>query len=323
MNLISNSNKTPKEAEDLGFGTKIIGKRYRLLEKNGKYNVTTIGNKGWTLYQDLVEMSWPRFFAMVTLFFLLVNAFYAILLLTTGIECLSGLKDKGMILNFLDAWFFSVQTLTTVGYGSVSPICISSNVIASINALTGLLTFALVTGLFFARFSRPVAQFAFSKNALIAPFAETGTGLMFRLANRRDNQIINADAKVVMSWVEDDGKGGKMRRFSPLDLQLDKVVMLPLSWTVVHPISEESPFYKLTKKELLKKEVEIIVLIQAYDETYSHQVFANVSYTANEILCGYRFVMMYYPGEKGETVLDLDKMDEMEKVFDLYEELNG
>ena len=322
MNLTPNREKKPKEAEDLGFGTKITGRHYRLLGKNGQYNVTTVGKKGWTLYQDLKEMSWPRFFGMVTLFFILVNALFAFLLLMPGIECLSGIEDKGIFLNFLEAWFFSVQTLTTVGYGSVSPICISSNIIASINALFGLLTFALVTGLFFARFSRPVAQFVFSKNIIIAPFAETGTGLMFRLANRRDNQIINAEAKIVMSWVERENKKEKVRRFAPLELQLDKVVMLPLNWTVVHPITKESPFYGLTRNDLIEREVEIIALIQAYDETYSNQVFANISYAAHEILCGYKFSMMYYPGEEGKTILDLDKMNEMEKVYGLYEELN-
>ncbi|MEO1259339.1 MAG: ion channel [Bacteroidota bacterium] len=323
MNLTPSNKKSQKEAEDLGFGTKITGRHYRLLEKNGKYNVTTIGKKGWTLYQDLKEMPWHRFFGMVVLFFILVNTLFAILLLMTGIECLSGVEDKGIFLNFLEVWFFSVQTLTTVGYGSVSPVCISSNIIASINALTGLLAFALATGLFFARFSRPVAQFVFSKNIIIAPFAEPKTGLMFRLANRRDNKIINAEAKLVMSWVESQRGKEKVRRFYNLELQLDKVVMLPLSWTVVHPITKESPLFGLTREDLEGREVEIIVLIQAYDETYSNQVFANFSYTAHEILYGYKFALMYYPGEGGKTILDLEQIDEMEKVEGLYEELNG
>ena len=321
MSTITNKTKKLKEADDLGFGTKITAKSYRLMEKNGKYNVKTIGRKGWTLYQDLVEMTWPRFFGVVALFFILVNGLFATMLLLTGMECMSGVEDKGFVLNFLQAWFFSVQTLTTVGYGSVSPICIASNLVASINALTGLLTFALVTGLFFARFSKPVAQYIFSQNAIIAPYRDA-TGLMFRLANRRDNQIINMEAKVVMSWVTTNDNGERKRSFARLELEIDKVVMLPLSWTVVHPIDEKSPLYGLQKNDFKSREVEVIVLIEGYDETYSQQVFANQSYSAEELLCGYTFKMMYYPGDDGKTILDLGKMDDMEKATSLYSNLN-
>ncbi len=314
MALISNNKKRLKEAEDLGFGTKITGENYRLMEKDGKYNVQTIGSKGRTLYLDLVEMTWVRFFGTVVLFFVSVNGLFALLLLLTGPECLSGVEDNGLLMNFAEAWFFSVQTLTTVGYGSVSPACISSNIVASIIALTGLLTFALVTGLFFARFSKPKAQFLFSNNALIAPYKKTGTGFMFRMANKRDNHIINLEAKVVVSWVGTDEKGMKVRRFATLELELDKVSMLPLSWTVVHPINEKSPLFGLGKKEMAQRKIEVIVLMNGYDETFSQEVHANFSYTAEEILCGYKFNMMYFPGPSGKTILDLDKINEMEEV---------
>ena len=317
MAFIPNTKKKLKEADNLGFGTKITAKSYRLMEKNGQYNVKTIGKKGWTLYQDLVEMNWPRFFGVVTLFFISVNGVFALMLVSCGMDCLSGVEDKGFYLNLLQAWFFSVQTLTTVGYGSVSPICISSNVVASINALTGLLTFALVTGLFFARFSKPVAQFVFSKNAIVAPYKD-GTGLMFRLANRRDNQVINMEAKVVMSWVSVDSYSEKKRNFSSLELEIDKVVMLPLSWTVVHPINEKSPLYRFQKNDFADREVEVIVLIEGYDETYSQQVYANQSYSAEELLYGFKFKMMYYPGENGKTILDLGKIDDMERASGLF-----
>jgi len=314
MALISRFKKKLKEAEDLGFGTKIIGEDYRLMEKDGRYNVTTIGNKDMTLYQDLVEMSWANFFGIVVLFFLVVNGFFALLLLTSGPECLNGMEDQGLYMNFADAWFFSVQTLTTVGYGSVSPMCMSSNIIASVISLTGLLTFALVTGLFFARFSKPKAQFIFSENAIIAPFPETGTGFMLRMANKRDNHVINLEAKLVSSWVGDDGKGNRTRQYKGLDLQLDKVTMLPLSWTIVHPIDKKSPLYGLGAEKLLEKNFEVIVLMQGYDETFAQEVHANFSYTAQEILCGFKFNMMYYPGPDGKTVLNLDKINDMEKV---------
>lgn len=301
-----------KEADNLGFGTKVIGRHQRLLGKDGRYNVRTVGNNGMALYQDLVEMGWGKFFLLVVVFFVAVNALFACLLLLTGMDCLSGVRATALPGQFAEAWFFSVQTLTTVGYGSVSPTCWGSNVVASIISLTGLMTFALVTGLFFARFSRPKGQFAFSENAIISPYRAGANGLMFRIANRRDNQVIDAEAKVVMSWVESLPNGEPKRQFARLELELDKVAMLPLSWTIVHPIDEHSPLYGKHHDEMKNMQLEVIALIKGHDETFAQQVHANLSYCAEEIKYGYRFLPMYRPGEDGRTVLDIGKIDAME-----------
>ena len=323
MSLIPKQSNNSKKPDNSGFGNRIVGRQYRLFDENGKYNVKTIGGNGFSLYQDLVEMNWRNFFLLVAAFFVLINALFAILLLMTGIDCLSGVEEGGLFLNFAEAWFFSVQTLTTVGYGSVSPVCFSSNIISSVIALMGLLTFALVTGLFFARFSKPIAQFAFSQKGIIAPYGENGSGFMFRIANRRDNQIINVEAKVIVSWVTMDKQGEKRRQFASLALELNKIVMLPLSWTIVHPITEDSPFFGKGKKELREMETEVIALVEGYDESFSQKVYINISYSADEILCGYKFKMMYYPGDEGKTVLDLSKIDEVEAAPELQEKLNG
>ena len=323
MALISNKKEKLKKPDNLGFGNRITGRQYRLLDRNGRYNVKTIGGKSLSLYQELVEMNWPSFFLLVVTFFVVVNALFAVVLLMTGMECLSGVEEAGPFGNLAQAWFFSVQTLTTVGYGSVSPICFSSNVVSSVIALTGLLTFALVTGLFFARFSKPVAQFVYSENAIIAPYKKDSSGFMFRIANRRDNQVINVESKVIMSWVELDKEGHRKRQFTTLPLEYDKVVMLPLSWTIVHPIDEKSPFHGKGKKDLADMEVEVIALVEGYDETFSQKVYINISYKTEEILCGYKFNLMYYPGEEGKTILDLTKINEVEAVPALQEKLNS
>lgn len=311
MHPSAEDHKKLKEPDNLGFGTQIVGRHFRLLEKNGRYNVRTIGSNYFSLYQDLVEMTWGRFFLLVMLFFLLVNSFFALLLLWAGIDCLSGIEKAGFLQNFADVWFFSVQTLTTVGYGSVSPVCFSTNLVASFIALSGLMTFALATGLFFARFSKPVSQIRFSKSAVIAPYRDHANGFMFRVANRRDNQIIDLEARVVMSWVDSDGKGGKKRRFQQLGLEVDKVAMLPLSWTIVHPIDPKSALHGMRKEDLEAKEVEVIVQVKGHDETFSQTVHAHMSYGAEEIYCGYKFNMMYYPGADGKTILDLGRIDDM------------
>ncbi len=313
FNLPFRNNKS-REAEDLGFGNRIIGEGSRLLDKNGKYNIRKTGRRAWTPYQDLVEMPWGMFLLVVLVLFVAVNAFFGLLLLLPGMNCLNGVIQGNFWIEFTQTFFFSVQTFTTVGYGAVSPACLASDLIASVIALTGLMAFALATGLFFARFSKPKSQIVFSKNALITTYGDGAKGFMFRIANRRDNQVINLEAKVTMSWVEDEGLGNKRRRFARLPLQIEKVVMLPLNWTIVHPIDENSPLFEKTAAGLKKMNVEVIVLIEGFDETYSQTVHASGSYCDEEVLWNVKFKAMYFPGKDGRTVLDLDAIDEVEKV---------
>ncbi|MCB0517753.1 MAG: transporter [Lewinellaceae bacterium] len=303
------NNKT-REAEDLGFGNRITGERARLLNKDGKFNVRKEGRKSWAPYQDLVEMTWGRFFLVVVAYFVGTNGLFSLVLMPYGMECMNGAKSGPFWEEFAQGFFFSVQTFTSVGYGAISPACLSTNLIASLIALTGLMSFALATGLFFSRFSKPKSQILFSKVAIIAPYKDGLTSFQFRIANRRDNQIINLEAKITMSWVEHNRDGSKTRRFARLPLELDKVVMLPLNWTIVHPIDEESPLYGKTGKDLEKMNIEVIVLIEGFDETFNQNVHANSSYTDEEVLCNVRFKPMYFPGDDGKTILRLDAIDE-------------
>ncbi len=303
-------NSKPKEADNLGFGTRITSDNSRMIDKNGEFNVEKTGARTWAPYQDLKEMGWGKFFLIVVAIFIVVNAIFALMLILCGTECLSGVHAAGLWPHFIEAWYFSVQTFTTVGYGSVSPVCTSYNLIASAIALVGLLSFALATGLIFARFSKPVARFVFSKIAVMAPYKD-GTGFMFRLANSRHHKLINLEAKLTMSWVEKDGKDGKKRRYARLPLEVDKIAMMPLSWTIVHPIDGKSPLHGKTPAELGKMNVEIITLIIGFDESFSQTVHANYSYSSDDLLWGKRFKMMYYPGENGKTVLNLDMIDEV------------
>lgn len=312
FNLPFRNNK-PKEADDLGFGTRITGDKDRLI-RNGKFNIEKIGQRTWTPYQDLVEMSWWKFFFIILLYFVILNAIFATVLTLIGMDCLNGVEPGSVSEDFGHAWFFSVQTFTTVGYGTVSPSCFSSNLVASLIALVGLMSFALATGLFFSRFAKPRAQIVFSKNAIISPFRDGLNSFQFRIANRRDNQIINVEAKVTMSWVEEKPDGTKTRRFARLPLELDKVVMLPLNWTIVHAIDENSPLYGKSAADLDKMNLEVIVLIEGFDESFSQTVYTQNSYCDEEVLWNVRFSPMYYPGENGQTILDLDTIDEVVKI---------
>lgn len=301
------------EAEDLGFGNRITGDGNRLLDINGKYNIRKIGRKTWTPYQDLVEAGWGAFLLLVLVFFIAINLVFGLILLIPGMECLSGATPGSFTSEFTQTFFFSIQTFTTVGYGAVSPSCMISNVIASGIALTGLMTFALITGLIFARFSKPKAQILFSKIALITHYRD-GTGFMFRIANRRDNPIVNLEAKLTLSWVEELGMGEKRRKFARLPLEIDKVVMLPLNWTIVHPIDKDSPLYGKNERELERMNIEIIVLIEGFDETFSQIVHKTGSYRHEDIMWNRRFRQMYFPGKDGRTVLNLDAINDVEKI---------
>lgn len=313
FNLPFRNNK-PKEAADLGFGTRITGERDRLIDKNGNFNIRKKGRHAWALYQNLVEMSWGKFFGGIFVFFVSVNAFFGFLLQLAGIECLNGTKAGNFWSELAQTFFFSVQTFTTVGYGAISPACLSSNILASLIALTGLMAVALATGLFFSRFSKPKAQIIFSKNAIIAPYKDGMKSFQFRIANRRNNQLINLEAKVTMSWVESEWDKSKRRRFYRMPLELDKVVMLPLNWTIVHAIDENSPLYGKSARDLEKMNLEVIVLIEGFDESYSQTVFTNASYCDEDVIWDVKFKPMYYPGNDGKTVLDLDAIDEVQRA---------
>ncbi len=292
---------------DLGFGTKITSAGTRLINKDGSFNIERNGARSWAPYLWLVEMSWTKFFIIVVAFYFLVNAFFAILFLMIGVEGISGLEEgNGTFSDFGSSFFFCVQTFTTVGYGALNPSNFWADILSSIVALVGLMTFALATGLFFSRFSKPRAQLLFSKIAIIAPYHDMQS-FQFRIANKRNNNIIDVEARVTMTWIEEHNRQ-KRRRFASLSLEREKIALLPLNWNIVHPIDEESPLYSLSRSILEKMQLEFVIQIKAYDETFAQQVHANSSYTYDEISWNKKFESMYYPNG-ATTVLDLDKID--------------
>ena len=299
---------------DLGFGDKI--RTGRLINRDGTFNVERRGHLSWTPYQDLVDMSWPRFLILTGLAFIAVNVIFALLFLLVGEPGFSGIQDRDSFPLFWQLFFFSIQTFTTVGYGSMSPMGLTANVLAGLNAFVGLLGFALATGLLFARFAKPKAQVLFSKHAIFAPYRD-GWSLQFRIVNMRNNNIINMEAKVNMSWLEFNEDGIPSRRFASLPLERSKVALFPLNWTIVHPIDAQSPLYEKTAEDLYRMQVEILILISGYDDSFAQEIHDNGSYTAREMVWNARFEPMYY-SENGKTILELDKIsaiyDSEEKV---------
>ena len=307
-----NSRKNPRREDnnDLGFGNKLNAPGERLLNQDGSFNVVRTGRWTWTPYQNLVEMSWGKFLLLMLAFYVFTNFVFAGLFYFIGSDQFNGVSEEGTeMVKFTDLYFFSAQTLTTVGYGYLSPKGFWANSVAAIEALLGLMIFALATGLLFARFSRPKGRILFSKNALISPYLD-GYAFMFRIANMRNNSIINLEAKVTVAWLE-ESHGNDIRKFLTLPLAREKVNLFPLTWTIVHPIDETSPLYGKMFDALEKMQPEFVILISGYDETFAQNVHTKSSYTYKDLICNGKFKPMYYE-EGGHTVLQLDRIDEVE-----------
>ncbi len=209
---------------------------------------------------------------------------------------------------FWQAFFFSVYTFATIGYGNVTPVGWAANAIVTIESISGLLSFALATGVVFSRFSRPIADIVFSRQAVIAPYRDI-TAFEFRVINGRENEIIDLEARIVMSRFESrDGK--PLRKYHNLALERDSVAFFPLSWTVVHPIDEDSPLYGWDRERSIAARTEFLILLTGVDETFAQTVHARSSYSAEEIVWGARFVNLFSEGK--EIRIDMDRFHRIE-----------
>ena len=301
---------------DLGFGSVVAREsRKRFLNRNGSFNVRREGLRAWeslSPYHYLITMTWTRFLWLTIAVYLVVNALFAAAYVACGAGALSGMTGT-IEQRFMVAFFFSVQTLATIGYGGIIPVTVAANVVVTIESLAGLLGFALVAGIVFARFARPTAQILFSRNALIAPY-RGGWALMFRIINQRKNELVELDAKVLMARRRKDG-AVQDREFIPLKLEREHVIFFPLAWTIVHPIDETSPFHGESEATLKACDVEILILLNGFDDTFSQTVHTRSSYKQDEIVWGARFVTMFNPPRRdGDLSVDVRKLSEFEKT---------
>jgi inward rectifier potassium channel len=303
-----------KPTFDPGLTQQYTGTLRRTINKDGTFNVTRRGASWRDIhpYLHLISLPWPTFLALVFVTYLAVNTIFAALYYALGPGHLQGGDAPHKLDRFLNAFFFSAHTLTTVGYGNIVPGSISANSLATVEALVGLLGFALATGILFGRFSRPSARIGFSELALIAPY-ENHTSLQFRIVNRRPNTLMEMEATMILMWVE--GEPGKLKRsFQGLPLERDTVDFLALTWTIVHPIDESSPLFGKTKEELAQKQAEVIILIKGFDETFSQSVRSRYSYRFDEIAWNAKFTPAFDFDETGTMVLNINKVGNYKAV---------
>jgi inward rectifier potassium channel len=301
-----------KESFDPGLTTKFSGDLRRTINADGSFNVKRSGLR-WrdaNPYLMLIDTTWTRFLLIVLAGFLAVNMIFACLYLMIGIENLKGLESD--MSAFANAFFFSVHTLTTVGYGNVYPQGTSANLVSSLEAATGLMVFAIATGLLYGRFSRPSARIIYSKNAIMAPYQD-GTSLQFRITNARRNVLINMEARVMLMTV-DRSDGELTRNFIDLPLERRSVYFFALTWTIVHPIDAASPFFGKTREDLAGLSAELLILMEGFDDTFSQVVHSMYSYRHDEIVWGAKFIPAFKIDPQGDLVVEVDRIDEMKPV---------
>jgi inward rectifier potassium channel len=311
---VAEPNRQDRLNQDLGLGGKLSDRsRARLLNRDGTFNVRRNNLNSFhpfNAYNTLISLPVHKLIGLMAAGYLAANLLFAALYWLAGPNALSGAATQPLE-RFEDCFFFSVQTLATIGYGKLTPHTRPANFLVAIEALVGLLGFAILSAMLFARFARPTAKISFSRNLLIAPY-QNGWALMFRMANLRNHDLTDVHAIVTFArWMEEGGV--RRRRFDQLALEREFIIFMPLHWVIVHPLTASSPLHGFTPDSLSAADPEIVCLINADDETFAQTVHAKTSYTEAEIVWGGRFRDMYLP-DTDKVSVDLGRLHDFERL---------
>lgn len=301
------------ETDDISFSEIIKGKGGRLLNTDGTFNIERKGLSAMNMYERILGYSWFRILSFSLLFYFSTNAIFAFIFLAIGPECIRGIEINTYWQNYTEMLFFSIQTFTTVGYGKMSPVCSSANLLASVVAFTGLISFALLTGLSFTKFSKPQTHIIFSRFPILGPnpFDNDRPSLQFRIVNTSKNQLIDLEARVTLAWLEEVDNSIK-RRFQRLELELESIHLFPINWTIIHRIDQSSPLHGLSKSDMIAKHMELLILVKGFDDTYSQKIHTKRSYSLTNLVVGAKFKSMY-ENTAHQTVLDLSQIDDVDE----------
>jgi inward rectifier potassium channel len=259
----------------------------------------------WTdLYHHAMTVSWPAFFGSAALVFMVLNGVFA---------TLYGLGDKPVANvqseSFLQFFFFSIETLATVGYGDMHPQTDYGHVVATVEIFTGMSFLAVMTGLVFARFSRPKARFVFARNAVVTSYMRRQT-LMIRLANARHNTISGATAKLWFIRREEIPEGRTLRRYYELTLERQENPIFAFSWTIFHVIDEFSPLAGHTPEQLAESEGAFVLTVSGFDDSSAQQLWARQSYSHEDIRWQHHYADITSWAE-GRMILDYEKFHDV------------
>jgi len=305
-----NEGRDVDESNDSGFGTLFTSSTVRLMNPDGSLNVRVKGMDRWNrinFYKEFVKLSGFKFYFVLFLIYVSVNLLFTFIYYEIGLTSLSAPSES---VSWLDAFFFSTQTFTTLGYGHIHPSSVSANVVASIEAFVGLLYFAVATGLVYGRFSHSKASIRFSDNILLYE-QNNNLSLMLRLANVSAIELSELEAEIIMSWIE-MVNAKPVRRYNKLKLELDKINLLTTSWTIIHKINASSPCNIIHHKELYKS-LEFMVFITAFDEIFDEKVKVRTSYIESQLIENAKFVPIT-SYEKETAIVNLDNLSSYVKL---------
>ncbi|WP_299550238.1 ion channel [Seonamhaeicola sp.] len=303
-----------KKIKDPGLGNASAPSAERMMNTNGSFNILHL-NKARRFseaYNFLVSISWGYFFFLTFLMGFVINAIFALIYLLIGIEEIVP-STGNAIKDFFNAFFFSTQTFTTLGYGAMAPHGLASGIVSSFEAFLGLVLFAFVTGLLYGRFSKPKAAIRFSKHIVLRDFNHT-KAIMFRIVNNRKSTMIHPKVTVTLSLTRQNNVGDYVNDFYNLKLERNAINYLPTTWTIVHEIDKESPLFQFSKEDIKEQQGEFLIMISYYDESFNQEVHQMHSYTLDEVSLDYKFDKAYYYNEKGKMVLDHKLFDRIEKL---------
>ena len=302
-----------KQEQDLGLGSKVVQEnRNRFINRDGSLNVykKSVWERGaFSPYHAILSLNWTRFNLLLFAVFVFTNLVFAVLYFFEGAAAFPELANLTPGDRLLQLFFYSVQSLATLGASPLHPASNLGNLLLSVEVFLGLWFVALFTGLIFARFSNPATRIIFSENAVIAPYNDI-QGFMFRIINGRNNELIEITATVTLSILDKNGK----RQFQKLNLERDMVLVFPLNWTVVHPIDKTSPIWGMTLEDLARTEAEFLIYITAIDKDLSKKVYARFSYLYNEIIIGAQFAPMIEQTSNGTVIADTNRIHRIEKI---------
>ncbi len=284
-----------------------------MMNRDGSYNIVRKGGltKMQDFYKYMLDTSLPKFLIILLVIYIVLNLFFSGVYMFIGIDQLKGIPDNQP--PFFSAFFFSTQTFTTVGYGSVSPGGTGAEIVAMIEAFFGLMAFAIATGLLYGRFSKPNAKIGFSENIIITPFEDT-KAVMFKIVNMRDNVLLKSKVNVYLALDKEDGEHSFIKQYYQLNLEVDNIMFFPLTWTLVHKITDDSPLFGLSLDTIKKRNGEVLVLIETFDETYSQDIVKKHSYAQEDWLENVKFEGNFRPNDNGELVLYIDELSKVVPV---------
>ncbi len=283
--------------------------RWKILNRDRSYNVeSTPRIEPADLYHSLLATTWPRFLGWLVVLYLAVNGLFALGYYFAGPGALEGIAPDSPH-RLRDCFFFSVQTMATIGYGKISPVAITAHWLVTMEALIGLLGIAVASGLFFARFSRPTARVAFSKVALFTTH-EGAPVFMLRLANQRRNQIVEARVTATFMRTETNAEGISYRKLYDLDLLRSRTPLFSLSWTLIHRLTAESPLYQASSEILKNCEGEVFVTLTGIDGTFSQTIHDRFSYGPDDMVWNARFVDVLGRTGDGRVKIALENLDQ-------------